>query len=63
MLFLKAGIWGAFFKLKKKIKKREKKLPPLCFLADDQVLVETEQQVHEMPELPGQCCDSVEVLR
>lgn len=49
------------------LEKKEKKSypqPPPRFLADDLLAdVETEQQVHEMPELPAQCCDSAEVLR
>lgn len=32
-------------------------------LADDQVRVETEQQVSERQELPARCCDSAEVLK
>ena len=48
--------------LKKKKKEKEKKNPNHP-LADDQVPVETEQQVSEMLELPAQCCDSAEVLK
>lgn len=57
LIFSKAGIW-------RKKKKKATPNPPPRFLADDLLAdVETEQQVHEMPELPAQCCDSAEVLR